>query len=211
MKILIFAHTRSGSSLLQQIVASAFNLEDRQEPFTYYMNDTAMYSTVIDSLEQTDNYVIKLQAHNMTLLDVCMLNFKLFDKIYITERKDKALACISNHWALQTNKWSYRDNESINELTPFHVGRAEVMNFSYTLKVFNDTITYLRDRQITYEHIILEDIESNDVNISVQLICKKIGLDYASIAVNHRKSFLDYANYCVNYDQVKKWMAEDGF
>lgn len=206
MKLLVLAHPRSGSTFIQLVLSKVYGVKHVPEPFTE--NDPSRYEDVILNLEQDDDYIIKIQSHNFFKLDKRRLNFKMFDRICVSERRDKTLSCISTYWAAMTNKWDYNINETVPAMRPFVVDKSFVQQFIRYLHEFNNAIEYLNENSISYTHLMFEDINLDDERDGTDIICRKLNVSPQPIKILKRKSFLNYLDYCLNYEEVHNLLNE---
>lgn len=98
MKILIFGHSRSGSTILQKIISKKYNLFNYKEGWT----DNP---TIFDALREQDNFVIKVVGDTLLLRNSDEIPLEIFDKVFVTDRDDKTAAMASLYLSTLTDDW----------------------------------------------------------------------------------------------------------
>jgi len=91
MRICVFSHQRSGSSVLCNLLAKNHDIENLGEWFDHKVFDGALYEKLY-----TDDYVVKIMASDFlkeTKFD--KIPWHLFDQIIVTERENKTIAMAS--------------------------------------------------------------------------------------------------------------------
>ena len=98
MKIFVFGHTRSGSTLLQTILSRKNGLANLGEP---YNNNP----DVFEEIQDKDDYVLKVTSSTLRNQDPTKIPLEIYDEIYCTERNDKTSAMASSYLSKITNNY----------------------------------------------------------------------------------------------------------
>jgi len=93
MRICVFSHQRSGSSVLCNLLAEKHNIENLGEWFDHKTFDEALYEKLY-----ADDYVVKIMASDfLKEVKSDKIPWHLFDQIIVTEREDKTIAMASTY------------------------------------------------------------------------------------------------------------------
>ena len=93
MRICVFSHQRSGSTLMCKWLAEEHNIENIGEWFGHKVFDEVLYEKLY-----SDDYVVKIMASDfLKQVKFDKIPWHLFDQIIITEREDKTIAMASDY------------------------------------------------------------------------------------------------------------------
>jgi hypothetical protein len=91
MRICVFSHQRSGSSLMCNWLSEKYGIENISEWFDHKIFNEELYEKLYN-----DNYVVKIMASDfLKEINFDKIPWHLFDEIIITEREDKTIAMAS--------------------------------------------------------------------------------------------------------------------
>ena len=214
-KILIFALPRSGTTIIQKIIADLFKISNLIEPFNNPglgfnpANPKLINGQPADLYKWTNQQlvgVMKLLAINLTYVDVDkLLTVGNFDRVVIIERRNLVDCCISLCLAEQKSKYHYTEDETVN-IDPFECSGEFV---DYWIDMYSRYLTALaqiKNNNIPYDTIYYEDFMDDQVQhvAGAELQLSKM-TDH--VFKNSKKMVslnLPYKKLCVNYQEVEE-------
>lgn len=179
MKICIFSHPRSGSTLFQEFCARKYNLKNYDELFDNDYYDESNYNIL-----EHDNYIVKIMAFDFLKYDFEKIKWENFDKLYFIERKNLFEACASfyvAHHITTFDKLPEKRNFTIDNIFLINWIKFQEMYYTYKSAIIKKGIKH---HQLFYETINEdEEIKNNEI---------------------YKKSIQEYQLQCENYDEIDK-------
>lgn len=223
MKLLIFGSPRSRTSYLLDVLCQYYNIKNFREPYTGQLaaesNNFETYKfkcqEVTNSLKNQDNFGLKIftaalinwdffreDANYRTLTKESIMdmydihNLDMYDKIYITYRKNSVDRFCSFTRAFSQNKFIFRKGQenSIKFYSPKNVN----LEYNYqSLKV-----SLLTD--MLHNELIKQIIQrkNNVICLEYNEIKNFVSTNYPNIETQCVESFYDYKNKLKNYNQI---------
>jgi hypothetical protein len=147
MRICIFSHQRSGSSVLCDYLAEKYCIENIFEWFDHKVFDEILYDRL-----HGDDYVVKIMASDF-IKDVKFdkIPWHLFDQIIITEREDKTIAMASTYVAEKKYK-------KINLSHNFEIPNDFFFTWCKILREFFTRKRYILENYKNTKHYYLNDL-----------------------------------------------------
>ena len=204
MKIMIYAHPRSGSSIFGHIVSRIFNVEWMREPFTAAPGN---YGQTLDYIRD-NNVAFKVQCFNFNFFERADIDYKSLDRVYITERLNKTDAVVSHFIASINNTWAYQTADPLLQIREFHVPFQFVEMYQLYIKHFQETMYWFYDKHIPYEILYYEDFVKPSIAETAKAIAAQIGETTDITEAKIRHSGIDYKHYCTNYDQITQQLED---
>ena len=209
-KILIFACPRTGSTIIQQILAfDMFGIPNLIEPFNnpqlgFVPSKNKTPRSKLTNLykwtrEQTEG-VMKLLAINLAYVEVdLLLKVGKFDRIVIIERKNLVDSCVSLCMAEQTAKYHYYRGDSV-DVSPFKCNTESVNKWIEMYGKYSTALTQVKNSGVPYDTICYEDFMNNRVQYVAGVPLQKVqGREKNTLSLE-----LTYQELCLNYLKVKK-------
>jgi LPS sulfotransferase NodH len=208
-KVLIFACPRTGSTIIQQIIAfDLFRIPNLIEPFnnpklgfvpskkkTPNVKPANLYRW---AREQTEG-VMKLLAINLDYVDAnLLLTTGNFDRVVIIERRNLVDCCVSLYLAEQTAKYHYYQGDS-HELTPFKCDTGFVDQWVKMYLQYSTALKQVKNSGVPYDIICYEDFMNNQIQYVAD-----VPLQNSNSFKNTISLELPYQDLCLNYLKVKK-------
>lgn len=219
-KILIFACPRTGTTIIQKIVAkNLFGLPNLVEPYndpelgfnpgnpkTVDGQPADLYQWTADQITG----VIKLLAINLPYIDVDKLLWVgNFDRILIIQRRNLTDCCVSLLLAEATSKYHYFENDPV-DIAPFTCDMDQVDIWIDMYKQYSTALEQIKNSNTAYDTIYYEDFMNDQVQyiagVPLQRSTASNGLfkDNKMIALN-----LLYQDLCVNYYEVEEKIRKE--
>jgi len=147
MRICVFSHQRSGSTVLCNLLSQKHNIENLNEWFDHKTFDESLYEKLY-----TDDYVVKIMASDF-LKDVKFekIPWDLFDHIFVTEREDQTVAMASAY--VVTN-----ENNNIKVPFNFEIPKYFFYYWCKNLKKFFYYKKYILEKYKNSTHYYLSDV-----------------------------------------------------
>ena len=215
-KILIFACPRSGTTIIQKMIEDKFGLRNLSEPFTdpelgFNPATTCIPNDLYKWTTEQLTGVIKLLAINLPYVDVGkLLLVGKFDQIVIIKRKNLVDCCVSLCLAELTNKYHYREHDSVN-IDPFECSGTFVDNWIAMYKRYTIALEQITNSNILVDVIYYEDFMNNQVQYvagaelqASKMNVKVLGKGKQMISLN-----LFYKELCINYQEVEEKIRKE--
>ena len=126
MRILIFGHARSGSSVLQGYLSKTLSLENLYEPFTYGTD-----RNILTMLQEKDQYVVKITSGNFFQWGIDEIDLSIYDQVWITERENKNDVLASVYIADKTKNYGKQEKQKFTITKEFLIRWQTEMKFFY--------------------------------------------------------------------------------
>jgi hypothetical protein len=126
MRILIFGHARSGSSVLQEYLSKTLSLENLYEPFTYGTD-----RNILTMLREKDQYVVKITSGNFFQWGIDEIDLSIYDQVWITERENKNDVLASVYIADKTKNYGKQEKQKFTITKEFLIRWQTEMKFFY--------------------------------------------------------------------------------
>jgi hypothetical protein len=208
-KILIFACPRTGSTIIQQIMAfDMLGIPNLIEPFNNPKLGFAPSKNKIINSQQTNLYkwareqskgVMKLLAINLDYVDAnLLLTTGNFDRVVVIERRNLVDCCVSLYLAEQTAKYHYYTGDSV-DINPFKCDTGFVNQWIEMYRRYLTALTQVKNSGVPYDTVCYEDFMNNQIQY------------VADVPLRNSNSFkntvpleLPYHELCLNYLKVEK-------
>lgn len=212
MKYCIIGMPRSRSSMLLEAISNylsipIFGNEIISIPWHQRTGDTYIKKMkfLLSQTNKLSNGIIKLHPlqlisrNPMTLINFDWFNFKQYDKIYFTLRKDISDNIASNFVAEKLNRYTYRSEsdvyKNIKPMTFTADDHYNVDNYIWSTKILHRLETYFVNNNIEYTSLDYDDIPTY------------IKQNYPA-EVYHVETHYDYKNIVANYEELIKVYKE---
>jgi hypothetical protein len=215
-KILIFAMPRSGTTIIQKIIAiSLFKIPNLIEPFNdpklgfNPANPKLVNGQPADLYKWTNQQLsgaMKLLAINLTYVDVDkLLTVGNFDRVVIVERRNLVDCCISLCLAEQKLKYHYTEDETVN-IDSFECSGEFVDHWIAMYGRYLTALAQIKNSNVPYETIYYEDFMDDRVQhvAGVELQLSKMTADVFKNSKKIISLNLPYKKLCVNYQEVEE-------
>lgn len=204
-KILIFGMARTGTTLLQQILANdLYNVPNWNEPFNMthkiIVDNEAIDADHYEWAQSVDQGVFKLLAHNLDYIQIDrMLAVGNFDLVVLTERQDLIECCLSLYWSAKNNKYHYR-HRSEAQLAEFTAEESFVTHWCRSYRNYERSKSFVISSGIPYNIIRYEDF----MNDKPQMIGTHRIQRFATVKNTFEfvPSNLPYRRMCRNIEKV---------
>jgi len=206
MKILVIGQPRSRSNLITAALSNFYNIPNLIEPYdTIQVNDDEKkyvvdVQKITDNLLKNQDFVCKLQTSQIKIENLINFfnhfQFNVYDKVFITERKNTVEQVASLLLSQFTNKWTtYYKNPPIITFDPRrdYPVIEEIANEFLKVRILTDL---LNKNDILYHLLNYESIEEWIKN----------NLD--NIETDFKKSDYDYKKLISNYSQLEHSVLE---
>ena len=210
-KILIFAMPRTGTTVIQNIIAyRLFGIPNLVEPFNdpklgfeYDRDPADLYKWV--SGQSTG--VIKLLGINLNYVNVDkLLSVANFDRVVIVERKNLTDCCVSLCLAYLTSKYHYYRDKPV-DIEPFECDSKFVDYWIRMYRQYVIELTKIKNSGVPYDTICYEDFISDQIQYiaNVPLQQENYIPSQVSTVLDETVSLeLPYQDLCINYYEVKE-------
>lgn len=219
-KILIFACPRSGTTIIQKIIAAdLFGIPNLIEPFNDPKLGFNPVNPKIVNGEPADLYkwtqeqltgVMKLLAVNLWYVEVDqLLSVGNFDRVVIVERKNLVDCCISLFLAQQTLKYHYYHGDSC-EVKPFECDTEFVDHWIVMYRQYMTTLNQIKNSCVPYDTICYENFMNNQIQYVADVPLQKSMS--ARLFKNSKKMIsleLPYHELCINYHKVEEKIRKE--
>jgi hypothetical protein len=218
-KILVFGLPRSGTTIVQLIVCIRFQIPNLNEPFNNPAlgfnpgNPKLVKGKPADLYKWTRQQsagVMKLLGINLDYVDVeRLLGVGNFDNIIIFERKNLADCCVSLCLAERNEKYIYFQGERVNT-APFECDTEFVDNWIKMYKKYLAGIETIKNSQVPYDVVCYEDFMNDQPQRIADFVLQKSHVtDTINQQIKMISTDLNYADLCVNYQQVQEKITND--
>ena len=220
-KILIFAMPRSGTTVIQQIIAThLFQLPNLVEPFSDPKLGFDSSNPKIINGQPADLYrwtqdqpmgVIKLLAVNLNYVDVGkLLSMGNFNRVVVVERKNLVDCCISLCLAEKTFKYHYYRGESPG-IESFECDAKFVNNWIYRYRQYLAALTQIKKSSVPYDTIIYEDFMSNKIQYIADVPLQGSTMSNKLFRGDKKMVSLElsYQDLCINYHEIKEKIRKE--
>jgi hypothetical protein len=219
-KILIFALPRSGTTIIQKIIAwDLFCIPNLIEPF----NDPELGFNISNpkfvdgkpadlykwTQEQTAG-VMKLLGINLHYVDIDkLLSVGKFDRVVIIERKNLTDCCVSLCLATLTSKYHYVEGESVN-LDSFKCDISFVNDWIGMYKRYLAGLEQVKNNGVPWDLICYEDFMTDQIQYIADVPLEKSKMSN-NLLGNKKMISLDlpYQDMCVNYYEVEEKIRKE--
>lgn len=220
-KILIFACPRTGTTIIQKMIASdLFGIPNLVEPF----NDPSLgfnpaNPKIVDG-QPADLYkwtqeqsigVMKLLAINLGYVDVNRLLLTGgFDRIVVVERKNLVDCCISLCLAEQTSKYHYYEGDST-DIKLFECSAEFVDNWICMYRQYLTALAQIKNSSVPYDTICYEDFMSNQIQYIADVPLQKSTMSDRLFKQSKKMLSLElpYQDLCINYCEVEEKIRKE--
>lgn len=205
-KILIFGMARTGTTIIQQILASnVYKIPNWNEPFNH-TNKIIVGGQMIEAdhyewAQSTEQGVFKLLAHNLDYIQIDrLLEVGNFDLVVLTERQDLIECCLSLYWSSKNNKYHYR-HRSEAQLAEFTAEESFVTQWCRNYRNYERSKSFVISSGIPYNIICYEDF----MNDTTQMVGTHRIQRFATVnnAFEFVPSNLPYRKMCTNIEAIK--------
>jgi hypothetical protein len=200
MRILVFSHPRSASTWFQEIVGHVYRIGILGEPFNNKIDKPNEF------IQLHDDYVIKICTPVLNKYNYEAFNFTVFDQVYVTDRKDFALACTSVYYAQLTGTYQWSIQQHLNDLKQFVVPRNFINGFISDYRVFLNTLHKFKDSNIEYQMFYYEDILA-DIEPIIDSMPNTYTADMSSFKETFVPTGINYKDLCQNYNELEEAFA----
>jgi hypothetical protein len=157
MRFAVVSFPRTGSTHLGVSLAMKYELEWLLEPLTGVCVNKGKRQ-ILQQLMVRDNYVVKFMSHNFFDIEYSEIDWKKFDKIYVTYRENLTDGCISHYVASIKDKWHRFHDEPKVEIEGIVVPETAILEYSNQVSLFNKMVRYIKqevevDKIIFYEYV----------------------------------------------------------
>jgi hypothetical protein len=219
-KILIFALPRSGTTIIQTMIAvDLFGIPNLIEPFNdpdlgfNPANPKIVNGNPADLYKWTQEQpsgVMKLLAINLEYVEVDrLLLVGNFDRVVIIKRKNLVDCCVSLCMAQQTFKYHYYEGELAN-INPFYCDLKEVDFWIIRYRRYLTALDQITNSNVPYDIIFYEDFMNDQVQyiedapLQKSKISNKVFGGKSLISLN-----LPYSELCINYREVEEKIKKE--
>jgi hypothetical protein len=219
-KILIFACPRTGTTIIQKILADLFSIPNLVEPFNNPelgfnpANPKIVNGELADlykwTQEQTTG-IMKLLAINLDYVNANkLLTVGNFDHIVIIERKNLVDCCISLFLAQTTRKYHFNEGDPAN-VNLFNCNIDFVNEWINMYKRYKLTLEQITNSNISMDVIYYEDFMNDQVQYvaNVELQLSKMRREVFSSGKKMISLNLPYRELCVNYREVEEKIRKE--
>jgi LPS sulfotransferase NodH len=222
-KILIFACPRSGTTIIQKIIAKElFGIPNLIEPFNDPLLGFDPANPKIVNGQPADLYkwtreqtsgVMKLLAVNLGYVEVDqLLSHGNFDRVVIIERKNLTDCCVSLTLAAQTSRYHYYEGESTT-VDPFYCDTKEVDIWILMYRQYLTALAQIKNSGVLYDTICYEDFITDQIQYIANMPLQKSKmLDKLSGGGGFKKMLsleLPYRDLCINYCEVEEKIRKE--
>jgi LPS sulfotransferase NodH len=220
-KILIFACPRTGSTIIQKMMAiDLFGIPNLSEPFTdQTLGFNPAYPKIVNgkpadlyawTQEQTSG-VMKLLAVNLAYVDVeQLLKMGNFDQVVVIERKNLVDCCVSLCLAEQTSKYHYYSDDSV-DVRPFKCDTDSVNIWISMYREYLTALAQIKNSSVPYDTICYEDFINDQIQYIAGMPLQKSAMS-DNVFGNAKKMLsleLPYQNLCTNYHEVEEKIRKE--
>lgn len=215
-KILIFAMPRSGTTIIQKIIAIHLcKIPNLIEPFNDPIlgfnpaNPKLVNGQPVDLYKWTNQQlvgVMKLLAINLTYVDVdSLLTVGNFDRIVIIERRNFVDCCISLCLAEQQSKYHYTEDETVN-IDPFECSSEFVDCWIDMYRQYQTALAQIKNNNVPYDTIYYEDFMDGQVQYvsGAELQLSNLADDLFKNSKKMISLNLPYKKLCINYQEIEE-------
>jgi LPS sulfotransferase NodH len=219
-KVLIFACPRSGSTIIQKIIAiDLFGIPNLVEPINDFKlgfipgNPKIVNGTppnLYKWVHELPLGVMKLLATNLEYVDVAqLLSVRNFDQIVIIERKNLTDCCISLCLAEQTLKYHYHQDELPN-VEPFECNAIFVDYWIIMYRRYLIALNQIKNSNIPYDVICYEDFMTDHIQYVAGVPLQKSKMSNELVShITSISSNLPYSELCTNYREVEEKIKKE--
>jgi hypothetical protein len=222
MKICVIGLTRSRSTLFVETISNFYNIPiigqefnevlPRQLADRPWLDDTvapeipqkhlAKVKFALNEINDSPTGVVRYHPEQLSfipfsgsVLDLDLFNFKQYDKILFTVRRDIANMISSRFVATELNRWTYNFESQVhNKITPMSLGLPGYYHIK--LALYNELIVsrlkdYLLTNNIQYEQVDYNDVPAYlDINFPSDHYQSTVETKY------------DYKSIVTNFDEI---------
>ena len=219
-KILIFAPPRTGTTVIQKIIAQdLFKIPNLIEPFNNPelgfnpANPKFIDGQAADLYKWTSEQsvgVMKLLGINLKYVDIDkLLLVGKFDRVVIIERKNLTDCCVSLCLAELTSKYHYSEGESI-DIDSFECSVSFVDNWIEMYKKYLTGVKQIKNSNVLYDVICYEDFMHDQVQSIAGVPLQKSKMSDNLFGRKKLISLnLPYSDICVNYNEVEEKIRKE--
>jgi hypothetical protein len=215
-KILIFALPRSGTTIIQKIIAmSLFKIPNLVEPFNdprlgfNPANPKLVNGQPADLYKWTNQQlsgVMKLLAINLYYVDVDkLLAIGNFDRVVIIERRNLVDCCISLCLAEQKSKYHYTEDETVN-IDSFECSGEFVDHWIAMYSRYLTALAQIKNNNVPHDTIYYEDFMTDQIQYIAGQPLQTSQVSYESLFHDKKMISLNlpYKELCNNYQEVEE-------
>jgi hypothetical protein len=206
MKILVFGMPRTGSTIIQEFLATHYKIDNHVEPYTGDANREKL-GDLYHWTSSLSNGVVKILSVNLDHVDFKkLINTANFNFVVLTTRKNLTDSCVSLYYAEIIKQYHFTQLPNYSTMPSFTCPIDRAIGWIQYYKQYQSMITFLKDTKILYF-----DIDYNDYlnNVPLKINGEKI------ITVNIKpqleatvNSNFDYKTLCLNYHEIEKLIYE---
>jgi len=216
-KILIFAMPRTGSTIIQNIIAHLlFDIPNLVEPFNDPKFGFNPANPKIINGQPADLYqwvqdqstgIIKLLAINLAYVEVDkLLSIGNFNRLVIVERKNLVDCCISLCLAENISKYHYYHGDSP-DIESFECDVKFVDNWIRMYRRYLTALTQIKNSSVPYDTICYEDFINNQIQYIADVPFQAsvmVGRFIETVSLE-----LPYQDLCINYYEVEEKIRKE--
>jgi hypothetical protein len=219
-KILIFACPRTGTTIIQKIIAiDLFDIPNLIEPFNdptlgfNPSNPKIVNGQLADLYKWTHNQplgVMKLLVINLWHIDVNrLLSAGNFDRIVIIERKNLVNCCVSLYMAQQTFKYHYYQGE-LPDVVPFECNNTFVDEWIIMYRRYLTALNQIKNSNVPYDMICYEDFMADQIQYIEEIPLQKSKMSNKVFGNKKMISLnLPYQELCINYHEIEEKIRKE--
>ena len=217
MKIAIFYHPRSRSTMTHHILAKKFNLTPWNEILTISRRTNQHYDEypdLINKINTTDNVVLKICINDFINTKDCVIldaykdiDYKSFDHIIFNIRSDVLGTMLSfgHHYLFDPSKWFRIKGQSF-PTRSYEIELARVFYILRSYRMFDDI------KEWVTSHAGNAKLHSYDYSTVKEQLKQEFDLDDNDFDINIVPNEIDYKSLATNYDfvadNIMSWYSE---
>lgn len=175
MRILIFGHARSGSSVLQGYLSAKFSLRNLQEPFTHNSD-----RELLIRLNEEDQFIAKITSGNFFFWNMSEIDLSIYDQVWVTERANKTDVLASVYISAHTGNYEKQEKQKFSLSNQFLLRWQKEMLYFYQFRQM------IRSARPDAKHVTYNEV-----------------MDLVKPTDFYDPSLMDYSQDCENYANIK--------
>ena len=191
---------RSGTTLLQNVLAYYLNIDNYNEPFTGH-NLQMSIKDPYQWASNLSNGVLKVVSHNLNFVNFeNLISAGNFDSVVITHRENLTDIIISSYYADKITQ-QYHYKELPKNITPFIFPLDYIDVVLVLYRQYKETLDNLDKKLIPYTIFDYDKYQTGELQIiaGVDVLVNDVNNKFETISAN-----ISYNQVCLNYNEVKK-------